>query len=334
MQIWAFILDSFRESRDKKLFWVMLLVSTMAALVLACFGFDENGWSLFFGMYKKADPLHVRGSPAAVGLMAAIVSNFLIATYIGWLGTVACLAATAGIFPNFMQSGGIDVVLSKPIRRMWVFLGKYVGSLGFVLVQAVYFVLLSFLILRWQVGQWLWGYLWTIPLLVALFSFLYCVCVLMAMLTRSGLASLLVTLLFWMMIPGVAAIDDILSNRMSLSGPPGPEKTWADLNYVGKAVRVVRWALPKTGDVPSLVANCMGAATLDETMELFAGMAPADANSGAGVHIKMDDDDRENLRREDRRQAGLTVLNVIGSSLGFEAVILLIAGRMFCRRDF
>ena len=324
MQTWALIVDSFRESRDKKLFWVMLLVSTLAALSLACIGFDENGWSFFFGAIKKADPQFTKGSPAAVGIMGAIVSNFLIGTYIAWMGTVACLVATAGIFPNFMEKGTIDVVLSKPMSRITVFAGKYIGSLGFVFVQAAYFVLLSFLILRLQVGRWLWGYLWCIPLLVLLFSFLYCVCVLLAMWTRSTLASLALTLLFWMAIPGVAIMDDTLAGRMSFSGAPGAERAWGERGTAGKIARLVRLALPKTSDIPTLAGQQMGASSITETMSLF----------GEASKAMMTDAGRQQLRSEEERQASLSAFDVIGSSLIFEGVVLLIAGGMFCRRDF
>lgn len=117
MQLWALICDTFRETRDKKLFWVMLFVSTLAALGLACIGFDENGWSLFFGAVRKADPEFVKGSPVANAIMGAIVSHFLVDTYIGWLGTAAALVATAGVFPRFCSAATSTSCWPSPCRE-------------------------------------------------------------------------------------------------------------------------------------------------------------------------------------------------------------------------
>ena len=41
------LLDSFRMLRSQKLFWIVLLLSGMVALVYASIGFNEKGISLF-----------------------------------------------------------------------------------------------------------------------------------------------------------------------------------------------------------------------------------------------------------------------------------------------
>ena len=42
MQLWALIVDGFRESRDRKIFWVMIGISVLIAAVMACVGYDET----------------------------------------------------------------------------------------------------------------------------------------------------------------------------------------------------------------------------------------------------------------------------------------------------
>ncbi len=325
MQLWALIRDSFRESRDKKIFWVMFVVSTVAACVPAAIGFDKEGFSFFFGLLKKPSATYTAGSEAAVSFMAAIVSDFLIETYIAWIGVAACLIATAGIFPNFMENGAIDVVVSKPLSRVKVFAGKYIGSLGFVLVQSAYFVLLSFVILRIQIGVWLWGYLWAIPLLVALFSFLYCVCVLFSMWLRSGMSALVLTFMFWISIPGVAAVDRWLAGGMSMEGEPvATAVSWGERSFTDKVVHVLHEVLPDTSDIPAIVRREMGAATMEQMYELLRGNEAGEESAA----------NRELIREEDRRRAELSPWSIVGSSLLFEAGVLALAGWIFVRRDF
>ena len=85
--------------------------------------------------------------------------------------------------------GSIDVVLSKPMTRWQVFLGKYAGSMVFVFVQACIFVLLTFVVIGIRWGCWIPGYLLTIPLVLLLFSYLYCVSVWVAVYFRSTVAA-------------------------------------------------------------------------------------------------------------------------------------------------
>ena len=139
MQLWAIIVDSFREAKAKKLFWALLAISTLVAAAMACVGFDENGWSFFFGAITKADPsvfIEIPAADAAAAIMGALVSNILVGTYIGWVGIVICLIGTAGMFPSLVEPGAVDVVVSKPLPRSLLFLARYVGSLAFVFVQA------------------------------------------------------------------------------------------------------------------------------------------------------------------------------------------------------
>ena len=322
MQCWTLVIDTFRELRDKKLFWVMLVISTMVAMALACIGFNKSGWSFFFGAFTVADPVLVKGSSQAASVMAAIVSNFLIGTYIGWMGVVVFLVVTAGVFPSFVESRAIEVVLSKPMSRASVFLGKYMGGLVFVLVQATYFVVLTFLVLRFQLGIWLWGYLWSIPLLVVLFSYIHCVSVLVAIWSRSSMTALICALLFWVSIAGVT----IMERQWGLSGKVRDEGVvlrWSERDKIGKASLVMSAIMPKTDDISVIAGQLMGASNV---YEMMMAVVPDDGS--------LEDEDVQEIKLEDQRVTSLSAVKSIGSSLAFECVVLLVAWRMFSRRDF
>lgn len=323
MQIWALIVDSFRESRDKKLFWIMLVISTLAAGGLACVGFDEEGWSFLFGLIRVPDPEVVRGSEGAAAVMGALVSNLLIGSYIGWLGVVVCLIATAGMFPDFLQRGSIGVVLGKPMSRAAIFAAKYTGSLVFVLVQAAYFVVLTLVILRCQMGRWLWGYLWAVPLLVALFSYVYCVGALVAVWSRSTLASLICALLFWASVAGVARMESQWGWWEAGRGA-ARRLRWQERDTLGKAILALHLVLPKTGDVETIVGRQIEAQRIDE----FVAQMPG---SGGGA---MSAEERRRLRLEGDRLQAVSAATSVTGSLAFEGVVLLFAWWVFRRKDF
>ncbi len=313
MQLWAIIVDGFRESLDRKIFWVLIGLSVLIALMMFSVGFEEDRVTFFFGLLdtetERYNPLTGIGRSTIVGIVVYILLDALL----GWLGLILMIIATAGAFPAFMQRGAIDVVLSKPLSRRWLFLYKYLSGLVFVFVQAVFFVGLTFLVMGLRWGIWAPGYLLAAPLLVLLFSYLYCVSVAVSIKTRSTVAAVLITIGAWVAFAVLHQGPQIFEFNPELK----------QHTRVYTAVRVLSWIPPKTGDFTYLSAKWAGAGT---SMDIFAeGMAD---QPGA---------DPDQLRRVDeveRRELEKNPVYSIGSSLLFEAVILLLAMRGFVRRDY
>jgi hypothetical protein len=120
-----------------------------------------------------------------------------------WLSVFAvglALVSTAGIFPEFVTAGSIDLYLSKPIGRTRLFLTRYVGGLMFVALQVTAFCVASFVVIGMRGGAWEPAIFLAVPLVVLVFSYLFAVCVLLGLLTRSTVAALLLTLLFWFIL--------------------------------------------------------------------------------------------------------------------------------------
>ena len=177
-------------------------------------------------------------------------------------------------------------------------------------VQATIFVALTFLVvgLRWRV--WLPGYLLAIPLVVLLFSYLYCISALVAVVTRSTVAAVLLTMLAWMAFTGVQTVDDLFTVMF-------PE--WQEHKLVYEGVHAARWIVPKTQDITYHAKKWSRAANASVFM-----------NAG-------NDDDREMVERATKVENARLAMNplaIIGSSLLFEAVIVLAAMWKFSRRDY
>jgi ABC-type transport system involved in multi-copper enzyme maturation permease subunit len=129
MQFWALIVDSFRHTRDRKIFWVMIGISVLIAVAMSLISFDEKGISLLFRWHFEA-PQYRAGTDDQRVFVASILTLHLIGNYIGFAGVILGLVSTAGILPDLMRPGAIDVVLAKPLSRAKLFLGKYLGSIG------------------------------------------------------------------------------------------------------------------------------------------------------------------------------------------------------------
>lgn len=313
MQLWAIIVDGFREALDRKIFWVLIGLSTLIAITMVCIGLEQDRVTFFFGWLDvetdRFNPFSGLGRSNVVGAVVYFLLDMLLA----WMGVMLMLVATAGVFPNFLRHGGIDVVLGKPITRSRLFFYKYLSGLVFVFVQAVFFVGVTFLVMGLRWGIWAPGYLLAAPLLVLLFSYIFCVSVLVGVKTRSTVAALLLTVGAWVMFAMVTQAPQMFEVFPN----------WKKNVPVYTAVRVLSWIPPKTGGFPYIAAKWAGAGT---SMDIFPDDLP-----GGGDY---DPGDLQRAKRVEKRELEKNPFYSIGSSLIFEAVILLLAMRVFVRRDY
>ncbi len=308
MQFWALIVDSFRESLDRKIFWVLVCISLLVAATMFCVGFEPTRVNIMFGLWEFDTELFNPTSETGRENIASIAVTCM-DIVVGWIGVMLAIIATASFFPAFMQRGAIDVLLSKPMTRAKVFLGKYVGSMVFVLLQATLFGVLTFVVMGVRWGTWLPGYLLIIPLLVILFSYLYCVSVWAAVVMRSTIAAIFLSIGAWVVFAGVQSMDDALELY--------PQ--WQEERTLFYSVRTLRWVVPKTQDITYLAERWSGA--------------------GSGTNL-VPDTNYQDTRMLDRARAleqkrrNVNAVHTIGSSLAFEGIIVLWAMWIFARKDY
>ena len=207
----ALLLDAYRQLSAAKLFWLTLGLSAIVVLVFGSIGFNDEGMSLFFGLTQIDSEIVNAGSPWARGLYIGIYSSFLVTIWLGWIATVLALISTCTIFPEFVQGGSIELSISKPISRLHLFFMKYAVSLSFVVLQVLLFCGGIFLCVGLRIGEWNWGIFYAIPIITVFYSYLFSVCVLVGMLTRSGITALLITGLFWMGLMSAQAAEAVLN---------------------------------------------------------------------------------------------------------------------------
>lgn len=309
MQIWALVVDSFRESLDRKIFWVMLFITLAVAAAMFCIGFEPHRINFFFGTWSIETDLFMHQGALATDRIASLLVEFIADNILGAVGIFLALIATAGFFPAMMERGGIEVLLSKPLPRWKLVLGKYAGSLIFMALHAAIFVLLTFLVVgfRWKV--WLPRYFLIVPLMILMFSYLYCVSALVAVYTRSSIAAILITVGAWVVITGIQSLGDSFEIYPQMQ----------EFRSAHDIVRATRWVIPKTSDLTLLARKWTGAA------------APTEFFSASN------DEDRAVLERAKRTEELRLNLHPgfsIGSSLLFEAAVLAIAIWKFSRKDF
>ena len=167
----ALFVDAYRELNHRRLFWVTIVLSGLVVAAFAAIGNDEEGltilhWSIPFpfvstNFIPRADFYKFTFAQLGVGY------------WLGWIATIIGLVSTASIFPDFVDRGSIDLMLSKPIGRTRLFFTKFLTGLLFAGLQVTVFTLASFLVIGLRGGDWEPWIFISIPLVLLFFSYLF-----------------------------------------------------------------------------------------------------------------------------------------------------------------
>ncbi|MCY3001940.1 MAG: ABC transporter permease [Planctomycetota bacterium] len=111
-------------------------------------------------------------------------------------GLVFGIAAISFYVPQMLERGAADVVFSKPVSRMALFLSRYVAGLIFVGVLALVLVGGTSLGLAVSSQYFDPGLLWSIVTLVYGFAIFHAISCTIGVFTRNSIASILLTLVF------------------------------------------------------------------------------------------------------------------------------------------
>ena len=241
----ALVIDTFREALARKIFWGLYGLST--ALIL------------FFLFILKIDI--VEGAIASVSLFGATADRSVnveqlvrqvyagIATFLFVWGTLIAVFASSGLVPSVLEPGRIELLLSKPVTRRHILLGRYLGNLLVVAANSVYLVLGIWTILGIKTGIWSPSFLWAIVLTIFVFSVFLTVVVWIGVVFESAALATMITV-------GIAIISAILAQRQiveKLLSSEWSRQLWNGLYYL----------LPKFYDLGEMTRRLV----LDRTVE-------------------------------------------------------------------
>lgn len=385
-QTGALLLDAYRQLNAKKLFWITLALSGLVVLIYAATGIDERGVTF---LWFRLGFIPVTSDQIAPELLyKSLFLNLGVGVWLTWIATVLALVSTANVIPDFIASGSIELSLSKPISRARLFITKYATGLLFAGLQVAVFTGASFLVIGIRGKSWEPSLFLAIPLVVLFFSYLYCVSALLGLITRSTIAALLITILFWFVLFLLNTADQTLLlfkiqgeqqitkltreyENQKLTTPAlylrqkraegadvadGYAPTIEEMEEVNPFMRGKREKLENTkrvvGQLDFWSGLTIGVKTaLPKTQETIGLMersliSMADLNILAGPEEETepdeDTDSNDPLQGDQRELSLLTAealrnrswIWIVGTSLGFEVVILAIGSFIFARRDF
>ena len=210
----ALIVDTFREAFARLLFWGLFGLST--AMIL------------FFLFLLKIDV--VEGALATISLFGTSATKTFnvdrlvrqayggIAVFLYTWGMLLSVFASSGLVPSLLEPGRIELLLSKPVPRWHLLMGRYLGNLLVVSLNIAYLVLGVWIIFGVKTGIWSARFLYAIPTTIFIFAVLLCVVVLVGVAFESSALATMVTAGLMVMSPVLAqkdTVEKLLSSEWS-----------------------------------------------------------------------------------------------------------------------
>lgn len=247
----ALIKDTFREALARKIFWGLFGLSTVMIL--------------FFLFLLNIDI--VEGAMATVTLFGKTVRHVpdvekwvrgtyaAIATFLYTWGMLLAVFASAGLTPSILEPGRIELLLSKPVSRVHILLGRYTGNVLVVSCNIVYLVLGVWLILGVKTGTWSGSFLYSIATTIFVFAVLLTVVVLIGVLFESAALAIMVTVALMVMSPILAQSATMLK----LLSSEWSRDVWRSLYYT----------LPKVYDMGRLTLDLIQKNPVEPLMPIW-----------------------------------------------------------------
>jgi ABC-type transport system involved in multi-copper enzyme maturation permease subunit len=184
-------------------------------------------------------------------------------------GMALAVFASAGLVSAVFEPGRIELLLSKPVSRTHLLLGRYAGNVLAIAANVVYLVGGSWIVFGLKTGVWGWGFPLSSLCTIFIFSVLLAVLVLIGVLWDSAAVAIMVT--FAMMI-----ITPILAQKATLERLLSSE--WSR-----DVVRVLYYTLPKISDVSAIVWDLITDQPVDSWMPVWSTALFGAAVLGLGL---------------------------------------------------
>lgn len=188
----AVVDGTIRESMAKYTFLAFMLMSTLMLMLLT---FAVN-LDVVDGVLATArlfgQDIHLGGTSVSID---QLVTGFqtTVAGLLFVVGLFLSIFATANLVPVMLEKGYVDLLLSKPLSRPALFLGRYLGALSVVGINLFYLVVGVWSIVGLKTGVWKPGVLKAGLIILLTYGVLLGFMMMVGVVTRSSSITIMLT---------------------------------------------------------------------------------------------------------------------------------------------
>lgn len=240
-----------REALSRKIFITFFAISTFVIIIFGLL-FALVSFEDLSGMVNANG-----GNP--ISIADEIVKGlklFVVAPLFGG-GLFLSIFSAASFIPNMLEKGSVDLIVSKPISRSQIILGKFLGGTLIVLINIAYLIVALWFLIGLKFGIWNLDILYSILTITFTFGSLYSLIILVGILTQSSvLAMMLSYIIFFVLSPILTARDAI--------------SAFIDNKFMEYFMDVLYYIIPKTSELGKLTTEIALGYGIDEYQPIIS----------------------------------------------------------------
>lgn len=229
-----------REALARKVF---IFFGAIILFVLLC--------TMLVIIFVDLDTLTSVGNRSGGEVMLKEIANslkILIVNPMASLGLLLAIFSSASFVPVMLEKGNIDLLLSKPISRTQLLLGKYLGVVLFVFLNIFILVFGVWLMISLKFGYWNTSFLTLSIVITFTFAVLYSLILLFGVITKNSVFGMMIAYVIFLIISPV-----LLLYREQLS-------TFVKSEILKSVLDGLYYIFPKTAELmgPTMLELAMG----------------------------------------------------------------------------
>lgn len=200
--IYLITILTLRETFSRKIFIAFFAISTLSLITMGLIlaSVDVESFMAFFGQKSQNDEIIL--SEILRGLKLIIVSPLF------GFGLFLSIFSVSSLVPNMLEKGNIDLLLSKPVARYQIIIGKFFGGTLVVFLNIAYLVIGMWLLFGIKFGVWETAFLYSIPMITFTFAVLYSLIIIVGIMTKSSILAMMLSYIIFIIISPLLAFRE------------------------------------------------------------------------------------------------------------------------------
>jgi ABC-2 type transport system permease protein len=227
--IWVLTLATLREAMSKKVFIFFMGISAVVLVI-----------QLIVMSFISSDQLIKAANPMGLLIpMQQIISSYelMVVSPLSVLGLILAIFSSSSFIPTMLEKGNIDLLLSKPVSRIELILGKYIGGVLVVFINILFLVLGVWLIISFKFGFWDFTFLGISLVITFTFAVLYSVIVLFGVITQGSVLGMMMAYFIFLILSPL-----LLTAKEKFI-------TFIENGFLKNLVNVCYYIVPKTSEL-------------------------------------------------------------------------------------
>lgn len=252
--IYLITILTLRETFSRKIFIAFFAISTLSLITMGIIlaSVDVESFMSFFG--QKAQNNEIILSEILSGLKLMIVSPLF------GFGLFLSIFSVSSLVPNMLEKGNIDLLLSKPVARYQIIIGKFLGGTLVVFINIAYLVIGMWILFGIKFGIWETAFLYSIPMITFTFAVLYSLIIIVGILTKSSILAMMLSYIIFIIISPILAFRE---NFYPL----------IDNKVTEIIIDVLYYIVPKTSELGTQMSDLSISGGIDDFQPILTSLA-------------------------------------------------------------